>query len=277
MCFLKNPKQLKALFLAAKDKRTLIKIHALMIKTNLSAYGNSVGRIIALYGGKNDIVSARKLFEELPLRGVDTYNAIIIAYSRKESPFEVLGLYNQMIKEDVRPDSSTFTVALKACVSLMDLKMGEEIWRKAVELGYGNDVFVGSSMLNLYVKCGKMNEAMVAFEKMQRKDLVCWSSMINGLVFNGQPREAVDAYKRMKKEGIDADEVVMMGLIQACADLGDSRFGLSVHGYSIRRHLNLDVKVQTSLVDMYAKTGHLDLASHVFKNMSRINIVTWGV
>lgn len=276
MCFLKNPKHLKALFLAAKDKRTLIKIHALMMKTNLSAYGNSVGRIIALYGGKNDIVSARKLFEELPLRGVDTYNAIIIAYSRKESPFEVLGLYNQMIKEDVRPDSSTFTVALKACVSLMDLKMGEEIWRKAVELGYGNDVFVGSSMLNLYVKCGKMNEAMVAFEKMQRKDLVCWSSMINGLVFNGQPREAVDAYKRMKKEGIDGDEVVMMGLIQACADLGDSRFGLSVHGYSIRRHLNLNVKVQTSLVDMYAKTGHLDLASHVFKNMSRINIVTWG-
>lgn len=119
-------------------------------------------------------------------------------------------------------------------------------------------------MLNLYVKCGKMNEAMVAFEKMQRKDLVCWSSMINGLVFNGQPREAVDAYKRMKKEGIDADEVVMMGLIQACADLGDSRFGLSVHGYSIRRHLNLDVKVQTSLVDMYAKTGHLDRSPHLF-------------
>lgn len=247
-----------------------------MTKTNLSAYRNSIGRIIALYGSNNDIVSARKLFEELPLRGVDTYNAIIIAYSRKESPFEVLGIYNQMIKENVRPDSSIFTVALKACVRLMDLKMGEEIWGKAVELGYGNDVFVGSSMLNLYVKCGKMNEAMVVFEKMHRKDLVCWSSMINGLVFNGQPLEAVDAYKRMQKEGIDGDEVAMVGLIQACADLGDSRFGLSVHGYIIRRHLNLDIKVQTSLVDMYAKNGHLDLASHIFKNMPHINIITWG-
>ncbi|KAL4368686.1 hypothetical protein GQ457_05G003840 [Hibiscus cannabinus] len=43
-------------------------------------------------------------------------------------------------------------MAIKACVSLMDLEMGEEIRRKAVAFGYQNDVFVASSVLNLYVK-----------------------------------------------------------------------------------------------------------------------------
>ncbi|KAJ4728464.1 Pentatricopeptide repeat-containing protein [Melia azedarach] len=276
MCFLTNPKHIKGLLLAAKDKRTTIKIHALMIKTNLSTYRNFMGRVIASYASNYDIVSARKLFEELPQRGVDTFNAMIIAYSRKESPFEVLGLYNRMIKDGVKPDSSTFTVALKACVGLMDMEMGEEIWRKAVDFGYENDVFVGSSMLNLYAKCGKMYEATAVFDKMKRKDLVCWSSMINGFAVNRQPCEAVEIYRRMQKEGIEGDEVVIVGLIQACANLGDSRLWLSVHGYAIKRDLDFDVKVQTSLVDMYAKNGHLDLASHVFKKMSHKNVVSWG-
>ncbi|KAK0575494.1 hypothetical protein LWI29_001481 [Acer saccharum] len=273
---LTQPKHLKSVLLASKDGSTITKIHAFMIKTNLSTHRNFVGRIIASYARINDITSARKVFDELPQRGVDTFNVMIIACSHKESPSEVLGLYNQMIKESVRPDSSTFTVALKACVSLMDLKLGEQVWHKAVDFGYENDVFVGSSLLNLYAKCGKMDKAIVVFDKMQRKDIVCWSCMINGFACNGQPREAVDMYKRMRNEGIEEDEIVMVGLVQACANLGHSKLGLSLHGYMIRRNLDRDVIVQTSLVDMHAKNGHMVLASHVFKDMSRKNVVSWG-
>ena len=60
-----------------------------------------------------NIETARKVFDVLPQRGIVAWNAMIIAYSRKEYPVEVLNLYRQMILEGVRPDSSTFTVALK--------------------------------------------------------------------------------------------------------------------------------------------------------------------
>ncbi|KAK4849751.1 hypothetical protein QYF36_000534 [Acer negundo] len=221
---LTQSKHLKAVLLAYKDESTITKIHAFMIKANLSTHRNSVGRIIASYA-RIDIASARKAFDELPQRGVDAFNVMIIACSRKESPFE-------------------------ACVGLMDLKLGEQVWHKAVDFGYENDVFVGSSLLNLYAKCGKMDKAM--------------------------PREAVDMYKRMRKEGIEEDVFLMVGLVQACANLGDSKLGLSLHGYMIRRNLDRDVIVQTSLVDMHAKNGHMVLASHVFKDMSRKNVVSWG-
>ncbi|KAI9153354.1 hypothetical protein LWI28_024175 [Acer negundo] len=95
---LTQSKHLKAVLLAYKDESTITKIHAFMIKANLSTHRNSVGRIIASYARINDIASARKAFDELPQRGVDAFNVMIIACSRKESPFEVLGLYNQMIK-----------------------------------------------------------------------------------------------------------------------------------------------------------------------------------
>ncbi|KAI5315484.1 PREDICTED: pentatricopeptide [Prunus dulcis] len=276
MQLLPCPSRLRSLLLSCKDKASTAKIHALMILTGTITHGNSNARLIATYARIGDIVSARKVFDKLSQRGIHAWNAMIIAYSRQYCPSEVVSLYHQMILDRVRPDSSTFTVALKACASTLDLKTGEEIWSKAVNCGYEYDVFVGSSVLNLYAKCGKMDEAVVVFNKMPRRDLVCWTTMVTGFVQSGRPMEAVDMYKRMQNEGMEFDGVVLMGLVQACASLGDLRLGLSVHGFMIRTGLPMDVMVQTSLVHMYAKSGHLELASCVFNKMPYKNAISWG-
>lgn len=270
------PSRLRSLLLSCKDKASTAKIHALMILTGTITHGNSNARLIATYARIGDIVSARKVFDKLSQRGIHAWNAMIIAYSRQYCPSEVVSLYHQMILDRVRPDSSTFTVALKACASTLDLKTGEEIWSKAVNCGYEYDVFVGSSVLNLYAKCGKMDEAVVVFNKMPRRDLVCWTTMVTGFVQSGRPMEAVDMHKRMQNEGMEFDGVVLMGLVQACASLGDLRLGLSVHGFMIRTGLPMDVMVQTSLVHMYAKNGNLELASCVFNKMPYKNAISWG-
>lgn len=269
-------KGLKSTLLSCKDRASVAQIHAFMIVSGIFNQRNSNGQILASYARIGDIEFAREVFDKLTQRGVDAWNAMIIACSRKGCPVEVIDLYKQMIFEGVRPDSSTFTVALKACASLLDLKIGEEIRRQAVEFGYEYDVFVASSLLNLYAKCGKMDEAMGVFDKMLRRDLVSWTTMITGFVQSGHAKEAIDLYRLMQKKGLEGDKVVMIGLIQACADLGGTKMGLSVHGYLIRRGLLMDVVVQTSLVDMYAKTGHLDLASRVFKRMHYRNVVSWS-
>ncbi|MBA0605655.1 hypothetical protein Godav_018207 [Gossypium davidsonii] len=269
---LKWRKHLKPLLLACKDKKPLAKIHALMIQTG---HKNSVGNLIASYARVGDILSARKVFDKLSNRRVDSWNAMILAYSRKSFPKEVLDLYRQMIMEGIKPDSTTFTMAIKACVSLMDMEMGDEIWRKAVDFGYKKDVFVASSILNLYVKCGKMDEAMVVFNGMPRKDLVCWTTMVTGLAQSGRASEAIDSYRKMRMEGVEGDSVMMLGLIQASVNLGDSKLGRTIHGYMIRKGFSMDVVVQTSLVDMYAKNGYLEYALRVFK-MPTKNDISWG-
>ncbi|XP_041004930.1 putative pentatricopeptide repeat-containing protein At3g25060, mitochondrial [Juglans microcarpa x Juglans regia] len=269
-------KRLKPLLLACKDKASIAKVHALMLLTGLSLHLSFNGRLIASYANIGDIVSARKVFDLLPHRGTDAWNAMIIAYSRNDFPVEALYLYRQMILEGIRPDSSTFTVALKACTRLSDLKTGEEIWDRALDCGYEFDVFIMSSVLNLYAKCGKMDGAIELFDMMPRRDLVCWTTMISGLARSGQPIEAVDMYRRMQKEGMEGDGVAVLGLIQACATLGDSKLGPSVHGYLIRRALSTDVFVQTGLVDMYAKNGQLELAHRVFKKMPYKSVASWG-
>lgn len=276
MWLLPWPKRLRSLLLSCKDKDSLAKIHALVILTGLLTHGNANAHLIRSYARIADIVSARYVFDKMPQRGVAVWNAMIIAYSREVNHGEVVRLHRQMIAEGVKPDSSSFTMALKACTSLLDLKTGEEIWFKAIEHGYQYDAFVGSSVLNLYARCGKINEAAILFDKMPRRDLVCWTSMVTGFIRSGRPLEAVDIYRRMQNEGVGADEVVMLGLIQACASLGDSKLGLSVHGHLIRRDHCMDVVLQTSLVDMYAKTRNLEFACRLFRKMTYKNAVSWG-
>ncbi|KAF2284526.1 hypothetical protein GH714_026132 [Hevea brasiliensis] len=247
-----------------------------MLTTGLSPNSNSLVRLIASYARVGDIVSARRIFDKLTQRGVDAWNSMIVAYSRIY-PSEVLNLYYKMITEGVRPDSSTFTVVLKACSSLMELEAGEEIWHWAMDFGYGSDVFVVSSVLNLYAKSEKMDKAKVVFDKMLKRDIVSWTTMITGFVKSKRPSEAIDVYRRMQKAGFEGDGVAIVGLIQACGSLGDSKLGLSIHGYMVRREMAMDnVLLQTSLVDMYAKNGLLELASLVFKEMPHKNVISWG-
>ncbi|KAI5679955.1 hypothetical protein M9H77_01182 [Catharanthus roseus] len=269
-------KDLKNLLLACNDRAQIFEVHALMILSGLFSYGTSTAQLVSSYARVGEIEFARKVFDKLPKRRVNVWNAMIVAYSRNDSPSEVINVYKQMRCEGVKPDSSSFTVSIKACTRLLDFEMGEEIWKTAVECGYGNDIFVGSSVLNMYSKCGKMDEAMGLFEKMPRRDVVCWTAMITGFVQCGRVREAVDVYCQMQREGMEGDRVVMLGLIQALANTGEAKLGRSVHGYLIRNDVPMDVVIQTSLVDMYAKIGELEFAYRVFRQMPNKNVISWS-
>ncbi|CAO2824515.1 unnamed protein product [Amaranthus hypochondriacus] len=269
-------KPLKSLLPYCTDKLTVSKVHALLITSSLLNQRWPATKLIAAYAQTGNIKLARELFDNLPQRGVDAWNAMIIAYSKMGFPDEVLNLYLKMISEEIKPDSSSFTVAIKACTSMSDFKMGEEIWYQAVDYGYKHDAFVACSVLNLFTKDGKIKEAKAVFEGIKRKDLVCWTTMVTGFAKNGEGMEAIGTFRKMQAHGLQGDGIVMLGLIQACIDIGDQKMGLSIHGYMIRRNLPMDVVFYTSLINMYAKSGHLGLAYRVFCNMGQKNVVSWS-
>ncbi|KMT05659.1 hypothetical protein BVRB_7g167920 [Beta vulgaris subsp. vulgaris] len=269
-------KPLNSLLSSCTDKSTLSKTHALLITSGLLNQRNPATKLIASYANTGNIELARQVFDKLPMRGVDAWNAMIVAYSRMSLPSEVVGVFWKMISEGIKPDSSSFTVAIKACTSSADMEMGERIWLQAADYGYKDDAFVGCAILSLLTKGGKMVEAKAVFEGMKRKDLICWTTMVTGFAKNGQGMEAIRIFREMQSRGMEGDGIVMLGLIQACAEIGDMKMGLSVHGHMIRKNHRMDVVIHTSLVDMYAKNGHLGLAYSIFCNMPQRNVVSWS-
>ncbi|KMZ60847.1 putative Pentatricopeptide repeat-containing protein [Zostera marina] len=263
-----------------KDRKSLSQIHAKVIVNDSE---EKLGNLITAYGRIGDIGTARLIFENSGQDRISIWNSIIIAYSKNRIPKEVISLYHRLVSTlgkvtRAQPDSSTFTVVLKACAWLSDLETGEEVRSRAWDCGYSRDVFVCSSVLNLYTKCGKIDDALKVFDLMPTRDLVSWSTIIAGLVNAGRSTEAIQVYRRMQTEGLEeGDGVMMVGLIQACTISGYLNLGKSIHSHILRKSLNLDVVIETSLVDMYAKNRSLNQAIHIFENMMHRTVVSWSV
>ncbi|KAE8774375.1 putative pentatricopeptide repeat-containing protein [Hordeum vulgare] len=198
---------------------------------------------------------------------IPAWNALLAAHSRGASPHEALRVF-RALPPAARPDSTTFTLALSACARLGDLATGEVVTDRASGAGYGNDIFVCSSVLNLYAKCGAMDDAVKVFDRMRKRDRVTWSTMVTGFVNAGQPVQAIEMYMRMRRDGLEADEVVIVGgYAGLCSNRGCPDGGLSSWVLAVRHAMQMDVVISTSLVDMYAKNGLFDQARRVFELM----------
>ncbi|KAF5199912.1 hypothetical protein FRX31_010501 [Thalictrum thalictroides] len=63
--------------------------------------------------------------------------------------------------------------------------------------GYQQDVFAGSALLDLYVKCGCFGDAYKLFDRIPQRNEVTWNSMDSGYVQNGNWVKALEALESL--------------------------------------------------------------------------------
>jgi pentatricopeptide repeat protein len=165
---------------------------------------------------------------------------------------------------------------LNACASVAALEEGKRVHEQISESGFESDVFVCNSLLDMYAKCGSIEDALRVFSRMATRDVVSWSGMILGHVKCGQGLKALELFQQMKQEGVEPDPATFVGVLNACASVAALEEGRHVHEEIIQSGCATDVFVGSSLVDMYAKCGSLGDAQQVFNNMATHNVVTWN-
>ncbi len=83
-----------------------------------------------------------------------------------------------MQRECVEPYTGTFVGILNACASAGALEEGKHFHEQIVQRGFESNVFVGSNLVNMYAKCGSMEEAQRVSNKMPSLNVVSWNVMI---------------------------------------------------------------------------------------------------
>jgi pentatricopeptide repeat protein len=182
-------------------------------------------------------------------------------------------LFKQMQKKGMRPDRFTFVPVLNACAGLRALEEGRRAHELIIQTGCEADVFVGSSLVDMYAKCGHMEDALRVFNKMPSRDVVTWSALISGHVKYGQGQKALELFRQMQQEGVQPDPVTFVVVLNACASVSEE--GRCVHEQIIRSGCESAVFVRSSLVDMYAKCGSMQDAWRVFNKMPSQDVATW--
>ncbi|KAL1163019.1 hypothetical protein V6Z11_A07G240300 [Gossypium hirsutum] len=140
------------------------------------------------------------------------------------------------------------------------------------------DLVSWNVMITAYAKRGEMESARKLFNEVLKKDVVTWNAMIAGYVLSGECKKALEMFEEMKTVGERPDEVTMLSLLNACADLGDLQVGMKIH-WSLSEMFSssgFNVLLGNALIDMYAKCGSIGRALKVFRDMREKDVSTWN-
>ncbi|KAK2988860.1 hypothetical protein RJ640_005813 [Escallonia rubra] len=258
------------------DAKLGVVVHGLVVKVGFE-YDVFVNTgLVCLYAKCGCLDSAIKVFDQMPEKNVVSWTAMISGSIGAGRLREAVAMFRRLLGAGIRADSFTLVRVLTACAQLGDLSTGEWIREYVEEIGMGKNVFVGTSLVDMYIKCGDVERARGVFDEMQEKDIVTWSAMIQGYASNGLPKEALDLFFVMHREKVRPDCYSMVGILSACARLGALELGEWASSLLNENEFLLNPVLGTALIDMYAKCGKTGLAWRVFKGMKEKDLVVWN-
>ncbi|KAK9143805.1 hypothetical protein Syun_013205 [Stephania yunnanensis] len=230
-----------------------------------------------MYVKCGELKNAYRVFGELPKRNVVPWNMIICGgelWRWRRGDGAVL-LFKGMLMSMVRPDYITFVGLLGACMELNDIEVVRQLHCFVVQLNFSLNHKVGSSLVDLYGKCGFVEDARRLFDEFVLVHLVLWNVMISCYSLNGYFEDGFEVFRLMRSDGEKGDGFTFSKLLSSCGMLVSCKLGEQIHGLIIRLGVVSDVFVASALVDMYAKNRCLDDARRAFDGMITRNAVSW--
>ncbi|XP_004301195.1 PREDICTED: putative pentatricopeptide repeat-containing protein At5g47460-like [Fragaria vesca subsp. vesca] len=165
-----------------------------------------------------DIEDAIELLLSMPNPNSSSWNSIITGYVNRGRAREALDFFCKMQMENVEMDQFTFSSILSGVAGISALTWGMLIHCCTIKYGLATSVVVGSALIDMYSKCGKVSDAEMIFHLLPEKNLVTWNAMISGFSRNGNPSQVMLFFEQMKRErDVKPDEITFLNVISACS------------------------------------------------------------
>ncbi|KAL1330587.1 hypothetical protein HN51_047830 [Arachis hypogaea] len=252
------------------------RVHAHMIKTRYLPAVYLRTRLIVFYAKCDSLADAHRVLDEMPEQNVVSWTAMISAYSQRGYAIQALNLFVQMLRSGTEPNEFTFATVLTSCTGSPGFFLGRQIHSLIIRLNYEVHVFVGSSLLDMYAKDGKIHEARDIFECLPERDVVSCTAIIAGYAQLGLDEEALELFRRLQGEGMQSNYVTYTSVLTALSGLAALDHGKQVHNHVLRAELPSYVVLQNSLIDMYSKCGNLTYSRRIFDTMHERTVISWN-
>ncbi|EFJ10639.1 hypothetical protein SELMODRAFT_71915, partial [Selaginella moellendorffii] len=166
------------------------------------------------------------------------------------------------------PNEITLVLALDACSNLSCLENGRAIHDKATELGVEKNIFVENALVDMYGKCGSLEDALTVFNSMKKRDIVSWTAMVAAYARNGHSSRALEIFRMMTLQGVDMNDITFVNAIFACSHSGMLVSGLD---FFSRLHPDFGIVPRPShyicMVELLARIGQVDMAVDLIESM----------
>ncbi|GMH20545.1 hypothetical protein Nepgr_022386 [Nepenthes gracilis] len=237
-------------------------LHSMIMKSGLNCEVFVGNAMITMYSRWGCIVEAEKVFDELPIKDLVSWNAILSGYSQEGSyGMEAISAFIEMIRQGMKFDHVSLTGAVSACGHVRNLAAGRQMHCLSIKAGCGTQVSVCNVLTSTYAKCEVYEDAKLVFQGMVERNVVSWTTMISII-----EDEALALFHEMRMDGVYPNDVTFIGLLHAITirNLGDE--GQMIHGLCIKTSF---ISKQTSAITMGDSVK-------VFEELSNKGIVSWN-
>ncbi|KAK9275440.1 hypothetical protein L1049_022705 [Liquidambar formosana] len=203
--------------------------HAQLIINGLHNDLITVTKLTHKLSDLNAIHQASLLCSTFPKPDLFLFNVLIRGFSRNSSPSSAILLYTHIRRNTrLKPDNFTYAFAISASSGLSNEGTGLLLHAHSILDGFGSDVFVGSAVVDSYLKFSRVGLARKVFDGMLERDTVLWNTMISGLVRNCCFSESIQVFGDMVSMGTQFDSTTLAAVLPAVAELQELRVGMEI-------------------------------------------------
>ncbi|XP_009768253.1 pentatricopeptide repeat-containing protein At1g71460, chloroplastic-like [Nicotiana tabacum] len=276
-----NPTTFASLIAACVRLKSLSAAKIVHTHIRINGLGNNEflqTKIVNMYTACGCIEDAKKMFDEMPVRSVYPWNALlrgnVVLGGRKYR--DVLGTFSDMRVSGVELNVYSFSCLIKSFAGASALFQGLKTHGILIKNGFLGSDIIRTSLIDMYFKCGKVRLAHHMFEEVEERDVVMWGAMIAGFAHNRLQREALEYTRSMIKEGLEVNSVILTTILPVIGEVWARKLGQEVHAYVIKtKEYSKQLFIQSALVDMYSKCGDIVSGRKVFYGSKERNAISW--
>ncbi|XP_038905146.1 pentatricopeptide repeat-containing protein At3g46790, chloroplastic-like [Benincasa hispida] len=249
------------------DKGKIVHGHVLKCGLDLDLFVSNA--LIAFYAKCQDVETARKVFDEMSLRDIVSWNSMIAGYTLNEKVEDAIMLFHAMLHNQsaCSPDSATLLGILPACVTKSASQVGFWVHSYVIKTGMEVGAQLGSCLISVYANCGHVNIARDVFNRIDDKNVIVWSAIIRCYGMHGFADEALNMFTRLEEAGLKPDGVLFLNLLSTCSHAGLIAKGHEIYekmeGYGVERK----EEHYACMVDLLGRAGFLEQAVEFIEGM----------
>ena len=173
-------------------------LHGFAIKTAIDSNLFVGTALVDVYAKSGLVKDASCVFESMRERNVITWSCMVVGYVQNELFEEALLLFHRAQIMELEHDQFIFSSIICGCAGLSALIEGKQVHAIISKTGFGSNIFVASSLIDMYAKCGSVEEAYTVFTGIEEKNVVSWNTMISGFAKHARALEAMISFEKMQ-------------------------------------------------------------------------------
>ncbi|KAL1556861.1 pentatricopeptide repeat-containing protein, mitochondrial-like protein [Salvia divinorum] len=247
-----------------QDLKTGSSLHAQLLKSGLHTDVFIANSVLNMYSKCDRIDNARNLFDTMPHTTIVSWTTMMSAYHRSSHLDEAMLLFSRMV-EHLNPNEFTLAVLLRACALRGDVNLIEAVHSHAIRSGLLSDSFLRNCLIDAYAKVGMLTTAEKLLLRLCGRDVVSWTCVVSGCIRSGDAERGIALFCRMQEDGVVPNDIAMVTVLQACSEI--SKYGIMqwIHGLVLKGNWWTSGIVLNSLIEMYSTNGYFNETMRVFR------------